>query len=392
MNLEQITHSLFTLSDTSMILISKFGIERKFVNYNIPYQMKGIIDSNREFVKQKTIDYKVYRFKDNTELAYCSFKVLESTLIMGPFLEKKVNAKVLKELSLRLKLIQSEFAHIESFYQSLSIISEEELDFIYNVISNITHTKFRPPEYIHIELEDSLSNRSFFKNELHDQTEKVIQSFNVEQQFITIIESGDVYKAEDFNSSYLLSQTTLGEGDSLQDEKIRLTILDTLCNRAAIRGGIDIQFAHQISKNFEILINSMNTVKECEDLSQDIIVEYTWAVKNYSLLRYSNLIRNAVLHIRRNIKSAYGLGVLAGELRVSKEHLAREFKKETGKTVSSYIQYTKIIEAKVLLKSSKHSIADISNILGFSNSTYFSRIFKKHIGLSPKQYVSRNLK
>jgi len=254
------------------------------------------------------------------------------------------------------------------------------------------HIKFRLPEFKRIHTDSVASSTKAIRGEFLLQANEVANNFKVENQFTSIIESGDIYKAEDFNSSYILNQTSQAEGNSIENEKTRLRLFETLCNRAAIRGGIDIQFAHQIAKNFEVSINSMNSIKDGEFLSQDIIVDYTWAVKNYSLLKYSNLIRNAVLHIRRNVTVPYGLSRLATDLRISREHLSREFKKETGETVSSYIQFAKVLEAIQLLKHSNNSISDISNLLGYSNSTYFTKIFKKHMGISPKQYASRNIK
>jgi two-component system response regulator YesN len=392
MNLEQITQNLFTLTRTPIVLISKFDTEKKFLNYNIPYQMKGIIKGNRKFVKDNSIDYLVYRFKDYTELCYCSFKILESTVIVGPFLERDASSKVIHNLSIRLNLIQSEHSQLEQFYHNLSILNDDELDFIYNIFSNIMHMKFRPPEFTEIYFDHDSVNANYIHKELLAQSDSTLRNFNVEEQFTSIIEKGDVYRAEDFNASYILSHTTQGEEDSLQDEKTRLRIFEAICNRAAIRGGIDIQFANQISKNFELSINSLNSIKESESLSQDIILDYTWAVNNYSLQGHSNLIRQAVLFIRRNLALPYGLNRLASDLQVSKEHLSREFKKETGKTVSLYIQHSKVLEAIEMLKHSKYSVADISIRLGFSSSSYFTTVFKRHMGLSPKQYVVRNLK
>lgn len=392
MNLEQITQNLFTLTRTPIVLISKFDTEKKFLNYNIPYQMKGIIKSNRKFVKDNSVDYLVYRFKDDTELCYCSFKILESTIIVGPFLERDASSKVIHDLSLRLNLIQSEHSLLEQFYHNLSILNDEELDFIYNIFSNIMHMKFRPPEFTEIHFDHDSTKTNYIQRELQAQSKSTLQNYKVEEQFTSIIVSGDVYRAEDFNASYILSHTTQGEEDSVQDEKTRLRIFEAICNRAAIRGGIDIQFANQISKNFELSIDSLNSIRESEALSQDIILDYTWAVNNYSLQGYSNLIRKAVLNIRRNLALPYGLNRLATNLQVSKEHLAREFKKETGKTVSLYIQYSKVLEAIEMLKYSNYSVSDISARLGFSSSSYFTNVFKKHMGVSPKQYAVRNIK
>ena len=76
---------------------------------------------------------------------------------------------------------------------------------------------------------------------------------------------------------------------------------------------------------------------------------------------------------------------------LNSSYLSRLFHKETGMTVSDYIQQTKIETAKNMLLHSSYSAAEIASILAFSDQSYFTEVFKKQTGLTPKRYQSLNL-
>lgn len=71
----------------------------------------------------------------------------------------------------------------------------------------------------------------------------------------------------------------------------------------------------------------------------------------------------------------------------NKTTLCRSFKNEYKLTVLNYINSLRIKEAKALLRENKLSVTEISEKLGFNSIHYFSRIFKKTTGQSPKEYV-----
>ncbi len=80
---------------------------------------------------------------------------------------------------------------------------------------------------------------------------------------------------------------------------------------------------------------------------------------------------------------------LAEMCSVSVSTFQRTFKKGYGKTVSEYRNELRISRAKELLITGKHSIEEIAGRLGFCDSAYFSRCFKKTEGLSPKKYLKQ---
>lgn len=100
---------------------------------------------------------------------------------------------------------------------------------------------------------------------------------------------------------------------------------------------------------------------------------------------------NAILdeYFNRGLLQDKGLpsvNYMAEQLHLSSRYLSDLLKQETGKTAIELIHISLISEAKNLLKSADQSVAEIAYNLGFENPPYFSRLFKKEVGVSPNQF------
>jgi AraC family transcriptional activator of pobA len=82
---------------------------------------------------------------------------------------------------------------------------------------------------------------------------------------------------------------------------------------------------------------------------------------------------------------------LADKLHTSPRYLTDLLKQETGKTALDHIHLFLLGEAKNLLISSDNTIAQTAYQLGFENPPYFSRLFKKEVGLTPHEYRAQFL-
>ena len=82
---------------------------------------------------------------------------------------------------------------------------------------------------------------------------------------------------------------------------------------------------------------------------------------------------------------------MASELHLSARYLSDLLKQETGKTALELIHLYVISEAKNLIIEGERSISEIAFRLGFENPPYFSRLFKKEVGLSPKEFKNQLL-
>ncbi len=82
---------------------------------------------------------------------------------------------------------------------------------------------------------------------------------------------------------------------------------------------------------------------------------------------------------------------IAEDLNVSHVHLINLFKKETGMTPKKYQQKFRIDQSCYYLLTTEYSITKISEKVGFEDPLYFSRIFKKIMGINPRAWRSNSL-
>lgn len=97
--------------------------------------------------------------------------------------------------------------------------------------------------------------------------------------------------------------------------------------------------------------------------------------------------------VKRYIEERYNepitLEALAKVACLSKYHFCRRFKKETGMTCTRYINWVRIERAKKLLLDRSLTISNVSSDTGFNDLTYFERVFKEFVGISPSAYRKR---
>lgn len=94
----------------------------------------------------------------------------------------------------------------------------------------------------------------------------------------------------------------------------------------------------------------------------------------------------AVSYFSEHYSEAINIEEYAEELHVSTSWFIRNFKLYTGSTPMQYILQKRICNAEALLQNTQYNINEISQIIGYDNPLYFSRVFKKIKGISPSEY------
>ena len=102
------------------------------------------------------------------------------------------------------------------------------------------------------------------------------------------------------------------------------------------------------------------------------------------------LIDNIKNYITENLSWDFSMTELSGVFNYNPKYLGRLFKVKTGCSIKEYCNRCKLETAKQLLKSTKLTILEVSARSGFNNVTYFDRQFRKHTGLSPREYRAKN--
>ncbi len=116
-------------------------------------------------------------------------------------------------------------------------------------------------------------------------------------------------------------------------------------------------------------------------------------LNNFSAVNSKNqYINNVARYLLENIEEGVSMNDLAEKLYLSKNYLGELFKQETGESIGEFFNKAKVYRAVVLLLESDLKLNEIAFSLGFNNIEYFTKIFKKIMGVTPHNYRMKNSK
>jgi AraC family transcriptional regulator, transcriptional activator of pobA len=118
-------------------------------------------------------------------------------------------------------------------------------------------------------------------------------------------------------------------------------------------------------------------------------LQYTLLPKSDSrTLKYASVIQPLLLHLSVHFHEPITVEMAARMCCVSPNYFCNLFKKATGKTLLEYIHILRIHEAEKLLRTGLYSIQQVALRVGYSNITYFGRIFKKYKNQTARDYMN----
>lgn len=219
--------------------------------------------------------------------------------------------------------------------------------------------------------------------------------YNPELEFYSVIKSGNVEKTKELCKESLLSKVGLG---SLSKNKLKnicyhFIITTALVARYCIEGGMDLTTSYSLSDFYIQKADECKIPEEISELHYVMCLDYAKRMKNLRKKKIcSKHIAICIDYICENLHTRITIKELAKRIKLEQSYLSKLFKKEVGVTISEYIQEKKIETAQNMLIYSEFTPAEISSILAFPNQSYFTEVFKKWTGMTPKQYQALNLR
>lgn len=141
------------------------------------------------------------------------------------------------------------------------------------------------------------------------------------------------------------------------------------------------------NQNYELACKSILTlflIYISRNSSPDLLITETSEKLNVECLKIKN-------YIDSNFSQDINLDFLSNMTYINKFHLVHLFTKQMGISPINYLIKKRIDESKNLLCTTNYTIKDITSIVGFSNSSYFSQMFKKVTGTSPRAYRNSSI-
>lgn len=222
------------------------------------------------------------------------------------------------------------------------------------------------------------------------ETETYHNTYQWEQMFYERIRQGDPEQLEAFllqDAAARLNRGTMAETPLRQAKNIFIGCITKIGMMSAIPAGMDVELTYQLIDSYVLDCERASTIPEIDRLYMTAAMDFCRRIsETHTPNDVSREVYACMCYIHNHINVPISLDDVAASIGRSVSYTGNLFKKETGKTLGTYIAECRLDEARSLLHYTEMTLAEISSYLCFSSQSYFQNVFKKEYGVTPMQY------
>ncbi|MDO4337119.1 MAG: AraC family transcriptional regulator [Eubacteriales bacterium] len=212
----------------------------------------------------------------------------------------------------------------------------------------------------------------------------------IENEILAAVCNGNEERALELNRYYFSS--SLCTEENLRAQKDFAIAFDTLLRKSAEQAGVHPVHTDSMSDFHVKQIEQFTCRDDSLSYQDQIIHNYCTLIHLYSTKSYSRKIQRILTFIDTNLRADLSLKTFSEYLSVNSSYLSARFKKEVGLSLTEYVNQKRILYAQSLLATTNLPLKSVAQQCGIPDIYYFSRLFKKITGITPKKYREAAIK
>lgn len=385
-------------------------ITEKNIPEDIDMGIRQLLNLNEDYNKfiSKNLAFKTNEIRVISDMFMCNYIFIplpeskpSAILILGPYTKELITKNSINKKTVESSLPSYINIQLEKFYGAVPYFpSDDTILALVNTFGELIFKGIENFSIVHKHLEREVEIPVFTQNNNHaKETEPWMavqlleRRYAKENELIDAVSKGLTHKAEMIFTN-ISPENALEKRltDTLRNTKNFLIILNTLLRKGAEQGKVHPFHIDVVSSDFALKIEASQSIEECGELLKYMVKKYCRLVNKHSQRNYSLLIQKVITQIESDIASDLSLNNLSKIFEVNPSYLSTLFKKETGNTLTDYVNKQRIERAKELLISTNMQIQNIAQRCGMLDVNYFTKTFKKYTDLTPKKYREKYMK
>ncbi len=358
----------------------------------IPEEYEQLLNLLCRVVQPKNI----YRMTDGF---LCSYLILElpdihprKLLMVGPYLAVEMDRQQFISSAERLGLSSDGMEILSAHYASVPQLSETT---VYAPLETFCERLWGREGYSVVDVNQELyspvqpipaMSPRRTPEEVMERMKEMELRYAYENELMRAVSLGLTHKAELSLASFSNFAFERRLADPVRNLKNYAIIMNTLLRKAAEQGGVHPFYLDRMSSDYAVRIEQIGSAERGYELMADMYRGYCRLVRRHAMKNYSTPVRRAITHIDSDLNGDVSLKTLADRQGMNASYLSSIFRKETGQTVTEYISQQRIRLAVQLLSTTDLQIQTVAQHCGIPDVNYFTKVFKKHIGKTPKQF------
>ncbi len=312
----------------------------------------------------------------------------DASVIAGPLLMVDHDEFFQEEVLAKHALPTSKIPVLRDYLDKIPYIEPERIhalsEMLYVCASYISEKKVDPLELKHEKqkLQGVISDYI-----MHIKKDKDTKDYPLdkEEELLYAMSTGDV-KAAKALLNEMLGYIFFYSGFNFEIIRSRILELIVLLSRAAVKGGADSELIFGLNFDYLKQIDSFDNVEDMAYWLSMIMNRFTEYVFNFVGVKHVDVIYKATDYIKTHYMNKITLEEVANYVYLCPTYFSKVFKDEFGHNFNTYLNIVRVENSKKLLQNENINIADISNLVGYEDQSYFSKVFKKITGMTPLRF------
>ena len=319
-------------------------------------------------------------------MVYLTLDSQPDFISVGPFRSEGFSTNHFTQLLKDANVPSGAYQTLSHFYKSLPYVplqtivnvAKHIIDSFYPEFQNITPLEIEFTGHTH-KLKVNLDLLSDYSSDLAEIFQNKLAEFH------DSVKSGDSDLAHTVLKEFLV-QTKLLSTRPLNECKKHLHTINRHLLLTVLETSVHPLHSLKLYSSLDDKIEGITSRDAAFSMPSDMCHKYCLLIKNYAFGEYSKTIRMVVNYIHLHLDEDLSLSVLAEHFHKNATTLSSAFTKEVGMSVTNFIHQTRINKALHFFNTTQMSVSDAAIAVGFQDFAYFSRLFKKQIGCSPREY------
>ena len=330
----------------------------------------------------------IYVLTDALETKAVVFKAEERWIILGPYVSSKW-----QDTAARIRLAENDaqdsvFLPYKTYRNGLPLVDTEYVVRTAALIlaNTVGNAPPRELEMINVAAEE-FAEKADDVAKIYEEIELINKRYAVEEKLGDAICQGKTAQAlQLWREMDTLCASLRFISEEMQDRIAGALGMRMLTRHAALRAGMTPVAIDALSQMYAQKMHRTIDREELDKLCEEYIAAFCAAIRATSKNSYSLYIKRAVQYIEVHLSQPIEVETLCKLNNISRKHFVHLFGKETGKTVSQYVTQARCERAAELLENSLLQINEIGRYVGYEDQSYFARVFKEFMGMTPHQY------
>lgn len=207
----------------------------------------------------------------------------------------------------------------------------------------------------------------------------------MEQRLQRMITQGDKQGAQEMINQ-LLGSLYFHSGGDLAIIKQRARELVVLFSRASMDGGADVLQIFGHNSDYLAEIDKFSSLDELSIFLTSIFYRFVGYVFDFGRFEHSDILHKTIGFVRENYADKITLEDAAAHVGLSRSYLSTIFKEEMGSSFTDYVNGLRVQKSMELLLNPALSLAEIADLVGYNDQSYYTKVFARATGVSPGQY------